>query len=443
MKVKSKFYNDMVGLGYFDPESEKYFWVCEMEWLTAEKAEEYSDDVPGAAFAITGGGDVYYEEDGRVYLQYCGEDEGEEFADSIENAVFKAIVIYLSDSDFDPSGSEADEYSESYGRQCAKNALEIFGGYWTVEQRKAMEKISTVPLTEYTDGNYKHKSFLSAEEAEALADGCPETVSPGADSDISNDCETDFISDEKLEELRAHCLDIAKKYAGSGDELSKAALSRKDNGNLQEMFYKNGCQDVFVTRPNIVMNLGTMDEGTKKETVEECKRQFIKYYLDQKGEPVFSEDYYKPDKPPMTRTFYFKEAGRIISAEYRLMEDGGLLLMHFNENTYDSSGRITSFLSYDEEEAYLAEYYIYTDGTLQESVCTENMALAHDLGTDVYEEFGEKRDNPRCRLNYRYIYEKGAIVGMTVRKLCKNEITTQKYDVAKKAYNALVKRKLI
>lgn len=448
--------------GYFDPNSDNYFWVNDMEWLDKDKTDNYSGGLPKTAkpFAVTGGGDVWYKSrNGKIFLYYHDDEEKEEYADCLENAVYKAVILYLSDVDFDTDGDTDNEFSEAYAREYIVRCADIFGGYWTTEQTERLKKIADDPLTEYIDGNYKHKSFLSAEQADdiikqfvgetySIADtecGISETAACQCNADSNPDV-TEFVSDDKLIELRTYCLGQINEYINSGMKFYNAVMSRMDKKRMQEKFYKNGGQNIFITRPNIVFQLGKMDEGTLKKTVEECKSDFVKYYTDENGSPVFSEEYfcYKEGKSPVRRTFYLKDDNRAIAVTYMLMENDTLSLSEIKENTYDSKGRITSYLSYSEYSISFAEHYVYNCDLLEKSNCAETMRLYGDDQTEFTGDDAVKNsiDSAR-RISYRYIYDNGIITRMTGSKASENEIFPVEYHIEKKAYKALVKRGLI
>ena len=103
--------------------SETYLWLNEMEWIPIEKIREYEYDngeskliIP---FVITGGGDkwvwVVNDEDKEYCVGLCenAEVNGIYYAKNTEDAVFRQIIDYVSDSNFYLINEEAKSYQVS------------------------------------------------------------------------------------------------------------------------------------------------------------------------------------------------------------------------------------------------------------------------------------------------------------------------------------------
>lgn len=116
-------YKKMNEKGFTNPNNEAYLWLNEMEWMPIDKIREYEYDngeskliIP---FAITGGGDKWVWIANGDDKEYCvglcenAEVNGTYYAKNTEDAIFRQIIEYVSDSNFYLIKEEAESYQVS------------------------------------------------------------------------------------------------------------------------------------------------------------------------------------------------------------------------------------------------------------------------------------------------------------------------------------------
>lgn len=114
-------YQKMEKQGYTTQEN--YLWLNEMEWMSIDRISQYEYDegenellIP---FAFTGGDDkwvwVVNDKDKEYYVGLCenGEINGVYYAKNTEDAIFRQIIEYVSDSNFYVDESKAKSYQIS------------------------------------------------------------------------------------------------------------------------------------------------------------------------------------------------------------------------------------------------------------------------------------------------------------------------------------------
>lgn len=175
-------YQKMNEKGFTNPNNEAYLWLNEMEWMPIEKIREYEYDngeskliIP---FAITGGGDkwvwVANDEDKEYYVGLCenAEVNGIYYAKNTEDAVFRQIIEYVSDSNFYLIKEEAESY------QVSEEELKIqlegwknnFRGILNDEYINTIDKLSGLSLKHIKCQYGEWYALLTIEEQDELID---------------------------------------------------------------------------------------------------------------------------------------------------------------------------------------------------------------------------------------------------------------------------------
>lgn len=155
----------------------------------------------------------------RLCFNYHDDDEPEFYADSLINAVFRAIIEYLSDNDFvsdDPDDEDNAEFAKKYIADC----ISIFSDRLSEGQISDIRKIAENHISEYhyTGGTAYH-SFMSVEEADEIIKKYVVIPNdPDADNTEKNTVSEenmeflDLFSEESIEQLASHCRELSKKH---------------------------------------------------------------------------------------------------------------------------------------------------------------------------------------------------------------------------------------
>ncbi|MBD5139966.1 MAG: hypothetical protein HDT25_00910 [Ruminococcus sp.] len=456
--MKNKCYTDMVNAGYFDTSSNNYIWIRDMEWISEKKSNIFFDFIPEDAipFAVTGGGDVWVADNDseKIFLYYHDDDEPEYYADSFENAVFRQLVEFLSDNEFVESSNEEDENSTAFAKKYIRTCCNIFKPYFLEEQTEILLELVERTINEYKNNNYIYHSFLDFDkEASKIISKFIVGYSYGEANenkcDFFEECNSaeKFVSDSRLLEIKGYCFEMSKKYA------KYVGISDEAKEKCHEVFYKKGCNDIHFYRLNPIFETGKFDTGIQKKSADECKDDFIKYYLDDENYPIYAEHYLDgSQKPPFSCRVYFRENNKMVFSEYRQEKNGVFVYMFTEENSYDKNGKLMSFIKYDEHKLYVMEDYHYIDGKLLESVGAESYSFDCDIGDDTYrlfpndDKFDELFDggmNPQMYISTKYIYENNMIVSAKRFERNDDGVIESQYDIDKKTINALVKKGLI
>lgn len=171
-------YQKMNERGFFNLET--YLWLNDMEWMPIDKIKEYEYDngeskliIP---FAITGGGDKWVWVVNDENKEYCvglcerAESNGIYYAKNTEDAIFRQIIEYVSDSNFYLIKEEAKSYqvSEDELKIQLKNWKKSFQGILNSEYLNIFDKFSKLKL-KYTKSKYgEWYALLSMEEEDEL-----------------------------------------------------------------------------------------------------------------------------------------------------------------------------------------------------------------------------------------------------------------------------------
>lgn len=368
----SNFYDTMVEKGYFVPKSENYFWVYDMEWLAKDKIESKRTDENITPFAVTAGGDVWgFFEDKIVFCGYDG--ECTYYADSLENAVFRAVLQYLSDFGFDPvNPDDEDEETEAFARKYINDVINVFGEVFSEDMISELKRISLLPLKEQGYG----LNFISPEEADSIikkyigfelmdtnvfAEDNSELplVKP---SDMSGYV---FFTDEEMYNYAYKCAELADIHSVSYEKY----LSDAKSADVKEtLLYKGGNKDIFIYRIADALFSGSLEHGTKKKNEAECKGTCCKYYLGADGKPIYSEEFLSGmDKQPSYIKFYLYEENKLSAVSFIIYP---LFKYYRTEvNEFSEDGKLLSYTWFDDNSIEVYERYDYSDKILES--CTE------------------------------------------------------------------------
>lgn len=445
-------YNEMLKAGYFDPKSNNYLWIREMEWIDPEQTEKYKEDVPETAvpIAVNGAGDVWVIEDNAVILYCHDDDEPMFYADSLINAVFRAIIEYLSDNNFvsdDPNDEDNAEFAKKYIADC----ISIFSDRLSEGQISDIRKIAENHINEYhyTGGTAYH-SFMSVEEAdEIIKKYVVIPHDPDADNTEKNTVSEenmeflDLFSEESIEQLASHCRELSKKHLKSG---KKFMHNIPAENSFSSLLYKNVTNDLFLYCLGDIFTNGKFSVGTKKKTGSEVKGDCTEYFIDADGKPVYAKLYVDGNmNPNYGFCFYFVTENSVISAEYLYVrEKDEYKYCYTTENTYDSNGRLLSFVKFDGSSISTAEFYMYENGVLTESRSLGSFEYNEKIGKIIHELFpDELTDNPMNFSKNIYNYKDSVIAG--VHQILHNDYgySCYDYDVPEKIYKEVLKKRLI
>lgn len=175
-------YKKMNEKGLISPDNDSYLWLNEMEWMSIDKIKEYEYDkgesrliVP---FAFTGGGDkwvwVVNDKSEEYYVGLCerAETSGIYYAKNTEDAVFRQIIEYVSDSNFYLIKEDAESY------QVDEEELKIqlngwknkFSGILNIEYINIIDKLSKLSLKHIKCRYGEWYALLTLEEQDKLID---------------------------------------------------------------------------------------------------------------------------------------------------------------------------------------------------------------------------------------------------------------------------------
>lgn len=444
-------YKKLQTSGYCDIESEKYIWVKDMEWINPKQSKKYNGCFPKNVMpiAVTASGDVWGIVGNEIFLYSHEDDEALFYADNLTNAIFRAIVEYLSDNDF-ISENENDENNSVYAVNYVKKCTEIFSEDFSDEQINDLNEILKNNISEfhYSNGAIYH-SFISVEQASKIikkyinyddsTEGTEYNVQASNGMLILSEC----FSDEVIEQLRKHCMEGVKTYLNAGEKFSQ---NISENNNLQKIVYKNCTNDLYLYCLGDIFIDGSFYTGVKKKQCDEVKGHCTEYYIDESGSPVYAKHYASGNmKPPYAVSYYFVSANSIISVEYAWNKDKNeYIYSHTAENTFNSEGKLLSFIKYDKSEVMIAEYYVYINDMLAESNCMEVFSFNEKIGI-IDDPFTLKgfRENPMRFSKNVYEYKDNIII--SVHKInCNDEGCKQfSFDVTEKIYKSILKKKLI
>ncbi len=444
-------YNIMQNSGAFDPGNNNCIWVRDMEWIDPKQIEKYKEKVPENVIPIasTGAGDIWGINDNEIVLYYHDDDEALPYADNLINAVFRAIVEYLSDNDF-ISENENDENNAVCAAIYVKKYTGVFSGYFSDEQVNDLREIIKNGINEfhYSNGSVYH-SFISVEEADKIigkyisVDYVDDTekinIQTSNDSVVFSDC----FSDEMVERLRCHCKENVEYYLKSGNKLSQ---NISENSSLQQIIYKNRTNDLFLYRIGEILTDGSFYTGVKKKQGIEVKGDVTEYYVDENGKPIYAKLYADGNmNPHYGMCFYFVSDNSVTSVQYLWnKEKNEYKYCHTIENTFDPNGKILSFIKYNESDVEAAEIYFYENGVLRESSYMKYFSLNEKIGMipDRYSISGFI-ENPSTFGKNIYNYKNDAIV--SVHKIqCNNDCCKCfDFNVTDKIYKQILKKNLI
>ena len=437
---------------FLNPKSEKYLWIRDMEWIDPKQSKKYKGNIPKNAMPIatTGAGDIWGIFGIEVFL-YFHDDDALFYADNLKNAIFRAIVEYLSDNDF-ISESELDENNAVFAVNYVKNCIDIFSDDFSAEQINDLRQISEQSISEFHyDNGTAYHSFISVDDADKIirkyiqmdddnnaADICDNS---GINDDITlSDC---FSADE-LEQLRHYCKEKGTYYKDKGTEFSQTI---PNNDNLQELWYKGGRYEPFLYRLDDIFIDNSFDIGTKKKTGSDVKGELTIYYTDDNGLPVYSKRFLNglSNQYSFVRYYFKPDDNTILFHEYIWFEDKcEFKYSRTVENRFNSEGKLISYLWYDDSNITVADYYDYTDNKL--SLCRNMNYLDLEKSIGVIEDelsLDGYRNNP---LNFsKSVYEYNNDVIVSVHKTKCNDEGCKHYvfDVTEKIYKAVLKKKLI
>lgn len=444
-------YNLMLKSGCFDPRSEKYIWIRDMEWINPEDIEKYKEDIPDDAIPIAanGAGDIWVIKDNSIFL-YCHDDEPMFYADSLINAVFRALLEYLSDNNF-ISKNENDENNAVYAEKYVAECINAFSDWFSAEQVSDLQKVLKNPISEYHYNNgTAYHSHISVEEADKIirkyinynydADSAKSENNNISDEDINfSDC----FSDEMIEQLRSHCRELSKIHLNSG---VKFRDSIADANVLSTQLYKSSVNFLSLYRLGEIFTDGNFYLGKKMKEGSEAKGACREYFIDKNGKPIYAKLYADGNKKANYGLyFYFISDNSVVSVEYLCINDKNeYKYCYTTENTYDSDGKLLSFIKFDEANVKAAEYYIYENGKLMESICIEDFSYNENVGKIPDFLFPDEfANNPRRFSKNVYMYNDDVITGVH-KTLCNDDgCKGYDFDVPKKIYSEVLKKGLI
>ncbi len=444
-------YNTMQKSGTFDPESNNYIWIRDMEWIDPKQIENYKGEVPENVIpiAVTGAGDVWGINDNKIILYYHDDDEELYYADNLINAVFRAIVEYLSDNDF-TAESENDENNAVCAAMYVKKYTEIFLGYFSDEQINDLREIIKNNINEfhYNNGSVYH-SFISVEEADKIikkyinTDDVDNTENINIQTSDEHVVFSDCFCDEMVEQIRCHCKENIEHYMNLGNKLSQ---NIPEESSLQKLIYKSTTNFLFLYRIGEILTDGSFYTGVKKKQGSEVKGNVTEYYVDENGKPIYAKLYVEGNmNPHCGMCFYFVSDNSVKLVRYTFIkEKNEYIYCDTVENTFDPNGKIKSFIKYNESYVYAAEYNLYTNGILTESRYMEHFDLNEKIGMipDKYSVSGFVGNPSRFGKNI-YNYKNDAIVSVHKIKCNSDCCKCTDIDVTEKIYKQILKKNII
>ncbi len=442
-------YNIMQKSGAFDPGSNNYIWIRDMEWIDPKQIEKNKEKVPENVIpiAVTGAGDVWGINNNKIVLYYHDDEEELHYADNLKNAIFRAIVEYLSDNDF-IAESENDENNAVCAAMYVKKYTDVFSSYFSEEQVNDLQEIIKNNINEfhYNNGSVYH-SFISVEEADKIIGKYINVDDVDSTEDINIQASnervvfSDCFSDEMVERLRCHCKENVEYYLNLGNKLSQ---SIPENSSLQQIIYKNRTNDLFLYRIGEILTDGSFYTGVKKKQGIEVKGDVTEYYIDENGKPIYAKLYADGNmNPHYGMCFYFVSDNSVISVKYSFnKEKNEYKYCETIENTFDSSGKILSFIKYDESYVHAAEYNLYAKGILTESRYMKYFYLNEKIGMipDSYSISGFI-GNPSIFGKNIFNYKNDAIVSVHKIQCDSDCCKCFDYNVTDKLYKQILKKK--
>ena len=443
------FYEKMYDSGYFNPDSENYFWVSQMEWLSENDRGKYADIVDEAVpIAINSGGDVWAIDNNDGHIVLCCHDEENRiyYADNLKNAVFKAIVEYLSDNDFDTENPDDEDVdTEAFARKYIDECVALFKDDFSAEQIADLKSIAENKVEEYSDRGYTHKSFISVEEADKIISKyIPILEQEAPNCNFLDETrpirERTPFSEEDYESLSDHCFERAKMYYYKHNELFDAV---KNSQNLRIDCYKKALDNMYIPRISTALKNGRKN-GTA--VAENELTDGIKYCIDEFDKPVYSEMFVSGKLAK--RTFYFFGSSEIYAVNYSIsLINGKITLADILEARYNQAGKIEYVIFYNDSKINWCDKYYYKDGKIDK--CEEFQRFVYDKPvsyiTDKVTEdgifYGDK--NPTLVFAHNYIYEKdvAAKIEIITCNLEQVDVTTEKAKSAE--YKKLKKDNIV
>lgn len=175
-------YKKMNERGFTNLNNESYLWLNEMEWMPIDKIREYEYDngeskliIP---FAITGGGDKWVWVANDENKEYCvglcerAEVNGVYYAKNTEDAIFRQIIEYVSDSNFYLIKEEAESYqvNEDELKMQLEGWKNSFRGILNDEYINIIDKLSELSLKHIKCQYGEWYALLTLEEQDELID---------------------------------------------------------------------------------------------------------------------------------------------------------------------------------------------------------------------------------------------------------------------------------
>ena len=166
--------------GYIN--AENYLWLNEMEWMTLDEIYNYHYDegenkeiIP---FAFTGGGDKWVwvinskEPEYSVGLCENGESNGIYYARNMEDAIFRQIIEFVSDSNFYRNVREAKSYQigERELKKILKQWALCFDGILKEEYLSLIKRLEQMQLKCVKSKYGEWEALLTLNEKNAILD---------------------------------------------------------------------------------------------------------------------------------------------------------------------------------------------------------------------------------------------------------------------------------
>lgn len=171
-------YQKMNERGFFNLET--YLWLNDMEWMPIDKIKEYECDEGESKliipFAITGGGDKWVWIVNDENKEYCvglcenAESNGIYYAKNTEDAIFKQIIEYVSDSNFYLIKGEAKSYqvSQEELKIQLENWKNRFKGILNNDYLNIFDKLKELSLKHIKSQYGEWYALLTLEEQDEL-----------------------------------------------------------------------------------------------------------------------------------------------------------------------------------------------------------------------------------------------------------------------------------
>lgn len=444
------FFKKMYDLGYFDPDSEKYFWVDQMEWLSEKDRGEYADDTGENILPIAqnSGGDIWGIDltDGHVVLCCHDEEKPICYADNLKNAIFKAIVGYLSDNSFETENpDDNDENTEAFARRYIDECIELFKGNFSEEQIADLKSIGKNEITEFSNSRYSYKSFISVEDADKIIKKYIPTFEPENSGRYILDealpiRERVPFSEEDYISLSDHCLERVRKFFYKHNELLDIVKGISD---LRMECYKGAADDKYIARIS-----AALESGIKlgKAVEESALRDGRKYFINESGEPVYSEKFVGGKL--CQRTFYFADDNETYAVNYSvLLTNGKIKFGNILEAGYDRDNKTDHVIFYDESNINWYDKYYYKDGKIDR--CEEFDSFLYDRPVSYITDkvtpdgifYGDK--NPMLVYVHNYIYEKDIVSEIESISCNLEQISVTREKARSVEYKKLMKDNII